>query len=411
MAKVYCIVGNGVAGDAAASVIKERDPKSEVIVFTEEGKALYNRILLKEFAKGKLNQNSVDIRDEDWYLSRGIDIMLNAQVTRIDSENKIIEWNTGSHQKYDQVLVATGGTPRELNVPNSGAEGIHHFWTMKDTIGIRNHAETASFGAVIGAGLLGIDLAAICGAHGVDSKYIMRGDVWWRNALSKIGGEIIHKSLRDRNVLPVFNKEIECFEERRGKVQAVVTTDGERHEADFVGVAVGLDYNIELVQNTDIEYRNGIVVDEHMFTGVEGIYAAGDIARYHDVIIGEEMQNGSWGSAKKQGMVAGENMVNGNGYKKFEWIPSYSITHFEYPIISFGHPTKGEKFLEKKYGGNEWRRLAFKQGRLIGGVLIGDVSSQSRYKKIIREKVERVDQEMSILDKKIDLEKIVIKKT
>ena len=98
-------------------------------------------------------------------------------------------------------------------------------------------------------------------------------------------------------------------------------------------------------------------------------------------------------------------------YKKFEWIPSYSITHFEYPIISFGHPTKGEKFLEKKYGGNEWRRLAFKQGRLIGGVLIGDVSSQSRYKKIIMEKVERVDQEMSILDKKIDLEKIVIKKT
>ena len=66
MVKVYCIVGNGVAGDAAASVIKERDPKSEVIVFTEEGKALYNRILLKEFAKGKLNQNSVDIRDEDW---------------------------------------------------------------------------------------------------------------------------------------------------------------------------------------------------------------------------------------------------------------------------------------------------------------------------------------------------------
>ena len=208
----------------------------------------------------------------------------------------------------------------------------------------------------------------------------------------------------------MFNKEIECFEERRGKVQAVVTTDGERHEADFVGVAVGLDYNIELIQNTGIEYRNGIVVDEHMFTGVEGIYAAGDIARYHDVIVGGEMQNGSWGSAKKQGMVAGENMVNGNGHKKFEWVPSYSITHFEYPIISFGHPTEGEKFLEKKYSENEWRRLAFKHGRLIGGVLIGDVSSQSRYKKIITEKMEQVDQEMSILDKKIDLEKIVVKK-
>ena len=73
-------------------------------------------------------------------------------------------------------------------------------------------------------------------------------------------------------------------------------------------------------------------------------------------------------------MVAGENMVIGKDYKKFEWGPSYSITHFEYPIISFGHPTEGEKFLEKKYSENEWRRLAFKHGRLIGGVLIGDVS-------------------------------------
>ena len=123
------------------------------------------------------------------------------------------------------------------------------------------------------------------------------------------------------------------------------------------------------------------------------------------------MQNGAWGSAKKQGMVAGENMVNGNGHKKFEWVPSYSITHFEYPIISFGHPTEGEKFLEKKYNENEWRRLAFKQGRLIGGVLIGDVSSQSRYKKIIIERVEQVDQEMSILDKKIELDGIIVKKT
>ncbi len=411
MTNVYCIVGNGVAGDAAASVIRERDPKSEVIMFTEEGRAFYNRILLKEFAKGKLGQDSVVIRDEDWYLNRGIDLRLNTRVVKVDSENKILKLHKEEDQKYDQLLVSTGGTPREMDVPNSGAKGIHHFWTMKDTLEIRNNAENASYGVVIGAGLLGIDLAAICGAQGINSKYIMRGDGWWRSALSKVGGEIIHKSLRDMNVFPIFNKEIECFEERRGKVRAVVTTDGEKYEADFVGVAIGLDYNIELVQDTDIECREGIVVDEHMFTGVEGIYAAGDVARYHDVIVGEEMQNGSWGSAKKQGLVAGENMVNGNDYKKFEWIPSYSITHFEYPIISFGHPAKGEKFLEKKYGKNEWRRLAFKQGRLIGGVLIGDVSSQSRYKKIIMEKMERVDRETSILDKKIDLESIGVRKT
>jgi 3-phenylpropionate/trans-cinnamate dioxygenase ferredoxin reductase subunit len=234
----------------------------------------------------------------------------------------------------------------------------------------------------------------------------MRGNVWWRNSLSKTGGEIINKSLEDKNVMPIFNKEIECFKGSGGKVKSVVTNDGEVHEADFVGVAVGLDYNIEMLQGTDVKCNNGILVDEYMFTGTDGIYSAGDVTEYQDVILGEKNQNGDWGSAKKQGAIAGWNMVNGNKFKKFEWVPSYSITHFEYPIVSFGHPSRGEEYIERKYGEKEWRRLAFKQGRLIGGVLIGNVSSQSAYKKLIVGKKRKIIQEPSLLNKKFNLKDI-----
>ena len=200
MSKIYCIIGNGVAGDSAAATIRERDPDSDIIICTEEGKPLYNRILLKEFAKGKLNQNSMEIRDEDWYQDREIELRLSTQVIGVDAEDKIIKLHSKEEQRYDQLLIATGGTPREMDVPNSGAKGIHHFWTMKDTIEIRNHAEKANSGIVIGAGLLGIDLAAICGAQGVNAKYIMRGDRWWRGALSREGSKIIHRSLERTNV-------------------------------------------------------------------------------------------------------------------------------------------------------------------------------------------------------------------
>ena len=406
MVKKYCIVGNGIAGDAAATIIRENDLESDITIVTEEGTPMYNRILLKEFAKGKVIEKSTKIRDEDWYLNKDIDLRLNTRVIRIDSIEKIIEMETGETQEYDLLLIATGGTPREMNVPGSDLEGIHHFWTINDTQRIRKHAEVADDGVVIGGGLLGIDLAAICAAHEIRGKYIMRGNVWWRNALSKAGGEIINKSLEDKNVMPIFNKEIECFKGSGGKVKSVVTNDGEVHEADFVGVAVGLDYNIEMLQGTDVKCNNGILVDEYMFTGTDGIYSAGDVTEYQDVILGEKNQNGDWGSAKKQGAIAGWNMVNGNKFKKFEWVPSYSITHFEYPIVSFGHPSRGEEYIERKYGETEWRRLAFKQGRLIGGVLIGNVSAQSAYKKLIVGKNRKIIQEPSLLNKKFNLKDI-----
>ena len=406
MVKKYCIIGNGIAGDAAATVIRENDLESNIIMVTEEGTPMYNRILLKEFAKGKVKEKTTKIRDEDWYLNKNIDLRLNTRVIRIDSGEKIIEMETGETQEYDQLLIATGGTPREMNAPGSDLEGIHHFWTINDTQRIRKHAETADDGVVIGGGLLGIDLAAICAAHGIRGKYIMRGDIWWRNALSKVGGEIINKSLEDRNVMPLFNREIECFNGSGGKVKSVVTNDGEVHETDFVGVAVGLDYNTEILQGTDIKCNNGILVDEYMSTDTDGIYAAGDVAEYQDVILEEKNQNGDWGSAKKQGAIAGWNMVNGDNFKKFEWVPSYSITHFEYPIVSFGHPSKGEEYIERKYEENEWRRLAFRQGRLIGGVLIGNVSPQSIYKKLILSKNKRIIQESSLLNERFNLKDI-----
>ncbi|ELK54675.1 NADH oxidase, partial [Haloferax sp. BAB-2207] len=67
---------------------------------------------------------------------------------------------------------------------------------------------------------------------------------------------------------------------------------------------------------------------------------------------------------------------------------SYSITHFDFPFLSFGHPTLGDDHVEAKYSDTEWRRLAIKDGKIVGGVLIGDLSPQTKYKKLMREQVD-----------------------
>jgi NAD(P)H-nitrite reductase large subunit len=407
MSTSHVIVGDGIAGSSAAETIREADPDADVTVITDEGEALYNRILIKEFAKGKLPEAPISIHEPSWYEERDIDLQLNTYVTGVDADAHELHTHGGDTYEYDKLLVATGGTPAQLPVGNSDADGIHHFWTFEDARAIRENAAEADTGIVVGAGLLGIDLAAVCGAQDIDAHYLMRGNRWWRYALSLDGAEIVHDALEEKGVTPVFESGVDHFEvDDDGHVEAAIDPNGERYEGEFCGVAIGLDFNTEWLEGTGIELDDGIVVDEHMQTNVEDIYAAGDITRYYDTLVGDYAQNGAWGSAKEQGATAGANMVADAPDEAFRWVSSYSITHFDFPFLSFGHPTRGDDEAERKYSDQEWRRLAFENGTLVGGVLIGDLSQQSAYKQIMREERSVADQKEVLLEESVEIEKL-----
>ena len=407
MTASHVIIGDGIAGSSAAETIREHDPDADITVVTEEGEALYNRILIKEFAKGKLPEAPISIHEEDWYAERDIDLALDTVVTGVDTDEKVVQTHESGDIEYDKLLLATGGTPTQLPVDNSDAEGIHHFWTFQDARAIREHADESETGIVVGAGLLGIDLAAICGAQDIDAHYLMRGNRWWRYALSLDGAEIIHDALEDNGVTPVFDSGVDHFTtDDDGVVTGAVDPNGDEFEGEFAGVAIGLNFNTEFLRDADIELDDGIVVDEYMQTNVEDVYAAGDVTRFYDTILGEHAQNGAWGSAKEQGAVAGENMIADDDRESFRWVSSYSITHFDFPFLSFGHPTLGDDHAERKYSDTEWRRLAFNDGKLVGGVLIGDLAPQSKYKQLIREEREVAGQKEVLLEQDVDLENL-----
>ena len=399
MSDSYVIIGDGIAGASAAETLREQSPDAEITVITDEGESLYNRILIKEYAKGKLPEAPISIHDESWYDDHDVDLRLNTVVVDVDIENDAVHTHEGDTFEYDKLLLAVGGTPQQLPVGNSDADGIHHFWTFQDARAIKESVEDAHHGVIVGAGLLGIDFAAICGAQDVEAEYLMRGECWWRYALSEEGAEIMHEAMRERGVEPVFGSGVDHFEVNDdGHVTAAVDPNGERYECDFAGVAIGLDFNTELVEDAPIETDNGIVVDEYMRTNVDNVFAAGDITRFHDVLIGERAQNGSWGSAKEQGSIAARNMID-YGSEEFKWVSSYSITHFDFPFLSFGHPTIGDETVEATTAEGEWRRVALKDGRVVGGVLIGDLSPQSAFKQLMRQQRFVGDQTELLMEK------------
>jgi NAD(P)H-nitrite reductase large subunit len=401
----YVIVGDGIAGSSAAEAIREEDVESDVTVITDEGEPLYNRILIKEHAKGKLPEAPISIHDDGWYEERDIDLQLNTYVTDVDPDAHEVHTHDGDTYAYDKLLIATGGTPIQLPVENSDADGVHHFWTFQDARKIREHAEQCDTGIVVGAGLLGMDFAAVCAEQDIDAHYLMRGDRWWRYALTADGAEIIHDTLEGKGVTPVLESGVDHFEvDDDGHVTAAVDPNGDRYEGEFCGIAIGLDFNVEWLRGSGVEMDDGVLVDEYMQTSVEDIYAAGDITRFHDTILGERAQNGSWGSAREQGDVAGRNMATDGKAKEFRWVSTYSISHFDFSFLSFGHPTEGEEYAQRKYSEDVYRRLAFKNGQLIGGVLIGDLSQQSTLKQIIKEERQVAGKKEALLEPKIDVD-------
>mgnify|MGYP006283100113 CR=1 FL=1 len=404
MTESFVIIGDGVAGSSAAETLREEAPDADITVITDEGEALYNRILIKEYAKGKLPAAPISIHDEEWYDERNIDLRLNTLVVNVDTDGNTVVSHEGEEFEYDKLLLATGGTPSQLPVGNSDAEGVHHFWTFQDARAIKDSVEEADTGVIVGAGLLGIDFAAICGAQDVEAHYLMRGNSWWRYALSEEGAEILHDAMRERGVTPVFDSGVDHFEtDDDGQIEAAVDPNGDRYEADFAGVAIGLNFNTEIIQDTPIEFDDGIIVDEYMQTNLDDVFAAGDTTEFNDLILGERAQNGAWGSAKAQGDIAAKNMVD-YGSEEFRWVSSYSITHFDFPFLSFGHPTLGDDSVEQKYSDNEWRRLALKDGRIVGGVLIGDLSPQSAYKQLMREGTQVGDEKEKLMQKSFSVE-------
>ena len=410
MSASYVIVGDGIAGSTAAEELREHDDDADITVITDEGEALYNRILIKEYAKGKMPEGPVSIHETDWYGDREIDLQLNTLVTSVDEDAHELHTHQGDTYEYDKLLVATGGTPANIPVPGSHADGIHHFWTFEDARDIREGMEANDNAVIVGAGLLGIDLAAIAGAHDLDDAwYIMRGNRWWRYALSLEGAEIMHEAMRDMGVELVLESGVEEFVmDDEGHVEATIDANGERYESRFVGAAIGLNFNTELLQGTSVETNGGIHTDEYMRTDAEDIYAAGDVVTFYDPVIEDEAQNGSWGSAKEQGSLAARTMLADQGAdvetEEFRWVSSYSITHFDFPFLSFGYPTEGDDDAERKYDETSWRRLTFKDGQLIGGVLIGDLSAQSKYKDLILSGADVADQKDVLLQETFSLD-------
>jgi NAD(P)H-nitrite reductase large subunit len=383
----FVIIGDGIAGATAAETLRANDADASIVQITNEGEPLYNRVQIKDFAKGMKEEAKCRIHDTKWYEQRNIDLRLFTNVTLVDDAHNVVICEDGSRFEYDRLLVATGGLPRPYPVPNGQAEGVHTFWTFADARRIRAAAEKAENAVAIGAGLLGIDLAVIFAKNGCGVKYIMRGNRWWREGLNKDGSAIVEGYLKEMGVECIFGETPTHFTvDERNHIKSVVTDKGKEYPVQAAGCAIGLNMSLRPVAPSGIKTGEGILTNEYLQTSVPNVYAAGDIAQYFDPILNRVNMNGSWASAKRQGEVAALNMLHGNKVP-FEHVDFYSIDHFDKPVMSVGN-ILGDEILEGIIYEGAYRRVILKENRIIGMVFVGDAKPLPFVKKLVASRMD-----------------------
>lgn len=380
--KRFVIVGNGVAGTTCAETLRKNDSDCEITLIGDERWPLYNRVALPPYIKGKATRQKVFLRTAEQHVQRGITLLLETRVTKINHEGQTVLLNTGQELPYDALLVATGGRPNPLKVPGAeGASNVFNFQYFDDAEAILDAINTSKRAAVTGGSYIAYELAEGFREQGLEVFWLHRGPHFLRRVLDPEGGALVDDIAREHGVHMLYGSTITECERDNGKVKAIVESSGKRIDVDMLGAGLGVKLNVELLkQLPGVEIRDGVVTNAYLETGVPNVYAAGDIAEFFDVTIDRHNILGTWGNSIGHGRTVAMNMLGQR--TAYEDIPMYSSTLFDSYIRVIGlTPETGndlESFEHLNAQAKSYQRLFFLDGRLVGAVLIGDMRFRQR---------------------------------
>src|SRR5215210_1749583 len=328
MPETVVIVGAGLAGGGAAATLRQEGFGGRVILIGAEPQPPYERPpLSKEYLRGEFPFEGALVQPPDFYDENGIETRFEVRATRVDAAEKVVEIDGGEHVAYDKLLVATGGQNRRFPIPGLDLDGIYDLRTVADSDGIRAEIAPGRKAVVVGMGFIGSEVAASLRQSGVDVLVIDRNEVPLRRVLGEEVGRVMEEIHRDHGTTMIFEDTVAAFE-GDGRVERVTTGRGHRIECDFVVVGLGVEPVTDLLAGTGVEIDNGVVVDEYCRTGVEGIYAAGDVANHYHPVFGRRIRVEHWQNALKQGPAAARNMLEkGEPYDEIPWFWSDQYEH------------------------------------------------------------------------------------
>jgi nitrite reductase (NADH) large subunit len=375
----YLIIGNGVAANSAAETIRRLDPEGSITMLTREAFPFYYTPALPEYLSGEKSLNNLFIHDFAWYEKNRIALHRETEVTGIDPAEKTIMTKDGRRFHYDRLLLATGARCRIPPIAGAGAEGVFTLRTVADADAIIERARGARTLVLIGGGILGLEAGNGLRKRGLHVMVVESLPRLLPRQMDFPGAAILQRQMEAMGFsfrLGVETREIA----RSGDVLSVHLKTGERLDTDMVLISAGIQPETSLARSIGAWIGTGVRVDDTMKTGVQDIYAAGDLIEHR------ERSYGIWPAAMEQGRVAGSNMA---GHEKtYEGtLPVNSLKVAGIQLFAAGDiDGNGEKpsLVWKDEAAGIYRKLVLKNNAIMGAIFLGDLRGGDEIQHAIR---------------------------
>jgi 3-phenylpropionate/trans-cinnamate dioxygenase ferredoxin reductase component len=368
------IVGAGQAAAQAVATLRAEHFEGSLTVIGDEPHAPYQRPpLSKSYLSGELDHERLFLRPDAFYPSMSCHLLLNCHATRIDRRSKRVILQDGRHIAYDKLLLATGGRARRIAVPGEELPGIHYLRSLADSRALSEALVEGRRLAIIGAGYIGLEIAAVAVKRGLDVVVIeLTSRVMSRTASEPVSRfyQQVHEQAGVRFML---NASVERFE-GAGGLEAI-WAGGHRLETDLAVVGIGVAPNDSLAGEAGLDCAAGVRVDQQFRTLTDpAVFAAGDCARYTD-LQGVERRLECVQSAIDQAKFAAYSMLEAP--REFREVPWFWSDQYDLKLRIAGIAQPGDQLV--LHGNPAARKFVvfhLREGRLIA---LESVNSPSEY--------------------------------
>jgi NADPH-dependent 2,4-dienoyl-CoA reductase/sulfur reductase-like enzyme/nitrite reductase/ring-hydroxylating ferredoxin subunit len=328
------IVGAGAAGTTAAVTLRREGYSGRVILIDSGSELPTDRPnLSKDYLAGDAPEEWMPLYPETFYDEQSIELVLDSPVAGIDPGAQEIVFGNGRRQKYSSLLLATGATPIRLDFSDPG-QTVYYLRTLADSRAIIDRSKAASKAVVIGASFIGLEVAASLRKRGLEVTVIAPEKLPLERVFGAELGSFIQQTHEQEGVRFILGQTVVSVTDT-----GVVTSGGDRADADLVVAGVGVRPNVTLAESAGLATDKGVVVNTYLETSAPGIYAAGDIAKWPDPHTGDRIRVEHWVLAERQGQCAARNMMRGHAGDRepFAAIPFFWSNHYDVAIGYSGH--------------------------------------------------------------------------
>jgi len=370
----YVIIGNGAAGISAAQSIRKSDEDGEIVMISRSEHAHYYRPGLIEYLRGEKPLDKLIIFESDYYEKNRINNILKREIVSINDKDQFILDKDGDRYDYDRLLLAAGGVPWLPPVGGADATGVFTLRGIGDADSIIDYCREKV--VVVGGGLLGLETAGSLSAMGKDVTVIEFASCLLPRQLDPHGAKVLKDILSERGIHFLLDESVKKINSENGAVNSIELNSGSIIDADTVIISAGIRPDASLAVNFNLETNRGVVVNSHLETSMQNVYAAGDVAEHNGMVYG------LWTAAMDQGRIAGMNMT-GERSEYNGTVPSTMLKVSGVNLYSSGDVTDTAAEILVSMEGNNYAKYLFKKDSPLGSVVIGDMDAISMARKFM----------------------------